>query len=240
MIVLFTDFGADDLYVGQVKAVLAQTAPAVPVIDLLHSAPNFDIESSAHLLAALYQQFSPGSVFFAVVDPGVGGPRESVVMVADGYWFVGPDNGLMSVIAARAQATKLWRITWQPVKLSPSFHGRDLFAPIAAWIAAGQFPADKLAESDGLTVQSTAVDRPRIIYIDHYGNCMTGLRAAGVAAGTQLILGNHTVAYAPTFSAAIPGQVFWYANSLGLVEVAVNCGRADVLLDLKVGVPLTI
>lgn len=106
MIVLFTDFGADDLYVGQVKAVLAHTAPGVPAIDLLHAAPNFDIESSAHLLAALYPKFSPGSVFFAVVDPGVGGARDAVVMVADGYWFVGPDNGLLSIIAARAQATR--------------------------------------------------------------------------------------------------------------------------------------
>jgi len=239
MIVLFTDFGADDLYVGQVKAVLAQTAPAVPVIDLLHSAPNFDIESSAHLLAALYQQFSPGSVFFAVVDPGVGGPRESVVMVADGYWFVGPDNGLMSVIAARAQATRLWRITWQPEKLSPSFHGRDLFAPIAAWIAAGQFPADKLAESDGLKVKSNAADSQRIIYIDHYGNCMTSLRSAGVDSDAVMQVAGRAVRRGNAFCEAKLSEAFWYENSVGLVEIAVNQGSAAQSLGLQVGSVIT-
>lgn len=235
MIFLFTDFGADDLYVGQVKAALSQAAPEVAVIDLLHSAPNFDIAASAHLLAALYPRFAPGSVFFAVVDPDVGGARDAVVMVADGYWFVGPDNGLLAVIAARAQASKFWRITWRPAQLSASFHGRDVFAPIAGWIAAGQFPADKLSESLALQVQATAADAPSIIYIDHYGNCMTGLRGATITHGALVTLVGHTVPYAETFSAVPPGQVFWYINSLGLVEVAVNRGRADALLGVQVG-----
>lgn len=240
MILLFTDFGADDLYVGQVKAALAQAAPAVRVIDVLHNAPNFDIASSAHLLAALYQQFIPGSVFLAVVDPGVGGPREAVVMVADGYWFVGPDNGLLAVIAARAQATKFWRITWRPPQLSSSFHGRDLFAPIAGWIAAGEFPADKLIESDALQVPGSAADSASIIYIDHYGNCMAGLRAASVEQSALLRVGPHVIPYAATFSAVTPGQMIWYKNSLGLVEIAVAKGRADTLSSLQVGAKISV
>ncbi|MBT9612315.1 MAG: SAM-dependent chlorinase/fluorinase [Burkholderiales bacterium] len=239
MIVLFTDFGADDLYIGQVKAVLAHTAPDVPVIDLLHSAPNFDIDSSAHLLAALYLRFSPGSVIFAVVDPGVGSARDAVVMVADGYWFVGPDNGLLSVVAARAQATRIWRITWRPESLSQTFHGRDLFAPIAAWVAVGQFPADKLAETNALQVQSSAVDRQRVIYIDHYGNCMTGMRAAGLGSDAVLQVAGQELRRTKTFYEAMPHEVFWYENSLGLVEVAINQGSAAQSLGLQVGTVIT-
>lgn len=235
MLVLFTDFGADDIYVGQVKAVLAQSAPGLAAIDLLHSAPNFDVESSAHLLAALYTRFAPGSVFLAVVDPGVGGAREAAVMVADGSWFVGPDNGLLSIVAARAAATRHWRIHWRPSQLSASFHGRDLFAPIAAWIAAGQFPADKLTESTALQVQLNAADSARVIFIDHYGNCITGIRAAALTDDVTLQAGARGLARAKTFSAVQPGAAFWFENSVGLVEIAVNQGSAAQVLDLRVG-----
>src|SRR5258706_4841719 len=102
MILLFTDFGAADLYVGQVKAMLAAQAPRETVIGLLHDAPPFNVKAGAHLLAALAGRIEQGTVTMAVVDPGVGGPREPVAVLADGRWFVGPDNGLISVIAARA------------------------------------------------------------------------------------------------------------------------------------------
>ena len=235
MIILFTDFGGNDLYVGQVKAALARHAPAQTVIDLLHGAPDCDVSASAHLLAALYRQFAPGSVFFTVVDPGVGGARDAVVMMADGYYFVGPDNGLLAVVAARAETTRTWRITWRPEKLSNSFHGRDLFAPIAAWIAAGQFPADKLEQTNALAVQASGEDLARIIYIDHYGNCLTGLRAASLPDASSLSVASETVCRARTFSEAGPGAVFWYENSLGLVEIAVNRGSAAQRLGLHIG-----
>jgi len=235
MIFLFTDFGSDDLYVGQVKAVLAQHAPAVPVIDLLHSVPPFDVRAGAHLLDALYRPFNPGAVFFAVIDPGVGGPREAVVMLAEGYWFVGPDNGLLAVVAARAAATRIWHITWQPEKLSSSFHGRDLFAPMAAWIAAGAFPADKLELINALAVQGNAEDISRIIYIDHYGNCMTGLRARSLSNAMTLNVTGHALRWARTFSEVEAGVALWYENSLGLVEIAVNGGSAAWQLGLHIG-----
>ena len=145
MIVLFTDFGVRDPYVGQVKARLAEHAPGQPIIDLLHEVPDFNPHAGAHLLAAFAAGFPPGSVFLAVVDPGVGTPRDAVVAMAGGRWFVGPDNGLLSVVSARHPDTRLWRITWQPKGLSATFHGRDLFAQIAAEIARGEFPADKLS-----------------------------------------------------------------------------------------------
>ena len=176
-IFLFTDFGAADIYVGQVKAVLQQRASNVPVIDLLHDAPAFNAQASAHLLAALSMQIPPGSVTLAVVDPGVGGARDAVALVADGNWFIGPDNGLLSVLAVRAKACIYWRITWRPEKLSASFHGRDLFAPVTAAIARGEFPAGKAESVARLSVDFGGNDLGEIIYIDHYGNAFTGLRA---------------------------------------------------------------
>ncbi|MHA1114521.1 MAG: SAM-dependent chlorinase/fluorinase, partial [Alphaproteobacteria bacterium] len=135
MIALFTDFGAAGPYTGQVKAVLAQDAPGVPVIDLIADAPACDPRAGAYLLAALAPEFPPGTVFLCVVDPGVGGPRAPLIVEADGRRFVGPDNGLFEIVTARHR-----RIDWRPARLSTSFHGRDLFAPVAARLARAEFP----------------------------------------------------------------------------------------------------
>ncbi|MGH9575968.1 MAG: SAM hydrolase/SAM-dependent halogenase family protein, partial [Terriglobales bacterium] len=108
MIFLFTDFGAAGIYVGQVKAVLQERSPKVPVIDLLHDAPAFNVKAGAHLLAAFAVRLPKDSVTLAVVDPGVGGPRQPVAVAADGRWFVGPDNGLISVAAARAKKCEIY------------------------------------------------------------------------------------------------------------------------------------
>lgn len=235
MILLFTDYGAADLYAGQVRAVICSHAPGVEVIDLLHSAPNFDIRPSAHLLAAMAPHFQLGSVCLAVVDPGVGSSRDAVVMLADERWYVGPDNGLLSVVAARANKLELWRISWRPENLSRTFHGRDLFAPIAAWIEKGEFPHGKLADTVSLQVQLDAGDLAEIVYIDHYGNALTGLRADTIPLSARLSLGAGELAYVPVFAEAVPGKPFWYGNSIGLVEVALNAGSAAEKLKLKVG-----
>src|SRR5512138_3534403 len=233
MIVLFTDFGARDPYVGQVKARLAEHAPTQAIIDLLHEAPDFNAHAGAHLLSALSSGFPPGSVFLAVVDPGVGTPRGAVVLMAGARWFVGPDNGLLSVVAARHDDARLWRITWEPTSLSATFHGRDLFAQIAAEIARGDFPANKLAEVDALNVEFDAGELPRIIYVDHYGNAWTGVREAPVSAVVKA--GGQSFPHAESFGFVGKGQGFWFVNSAGLVELAVNRGSAAAAYGLKVG-----
>ena len=236
-IFLFTDFGAADIYVGQVKAVLVREAPANAIIDLLHEAPAFNVRAGAHLLAALASQIPAGSVTLAVVDPGVGGDRAAVALEIDGRWFVGPDNGLMSVLAARAARTSVWRITWEPENLGTSFHGRDLFAPVAAALARGEFPAGKAVRADRLQVEFGATDLGEIIYIDHYGNAFTGLRAPALPHDMRIVAGGASLSYARVFSAAAPGGTFWYANSLGLVEIAGNGCSAAAVLGLAVGQP---
>ena len=140
MIVLFTDFGAAGPYVGQMRAVLAREASDVPVIELFADAPMCNPRASAYLLAAYCHEFAAGSVFIAVVDPGVGSARAAVALKADSNWYVAPDNGLLAMVARRATVARWWHITWRPEILSASFHGRDLFAPVAARLAMGEGP----------------------------------------------------------------------------------------------------
>jgi len=238
MIVLFTDYGWSDPYVGQVKAVLAREAPGVPVIDLLHDAPDFNAHAGAHLLAALAPEFGVGSVFVCVVDPGVGGPRGTAAIEAGGRWFVGPDNGLLSVVAARAEQVRRFRIAWRPERLSASFHGRDLFAPVGAWLAAGRPPGERREPVAALEGNFDAADLPRVIYIDHYGNCWTGLRG-GVPPqggdGTTLEVRGQRLPYRRVFCEAEKGEAFWTINSVGLVEIAANRASAAELLNIRVG-----
>jgi hypothetical protein len=240
MIVLFTDFALDDPYVGQMKAALLRAGrPDMPIVDLLHRVPDFAARAGAHLLAALQASFDRGSVFLAVVDPGVGSDRPAAVLEADGKYYVGPDNGLLAVVAARAREQRSWRIVWRPERLSNSFHGRDLFAPVAARIAAGDWPAAWLV-SARLHHQLPADDLAEIIYVDHYGNAMTGMRAANVPPQARLRVNGHDVPSARVFAEVAAGEVFWYENSIGLLEIAVNRGSAASRLSLAAGSPVTL
>lgn len=240
MIVLFTDFGWHDPYVGQMKGVLAESAPDVPVIDLLHAVPDFNAHAGAVLLDALKQSFPAGSVFLCVVDPGVGGPRQSLVVEADGRCYVGPDNGLISIVAARADESRCWRIDWRPAQLSASFHGRDLFAPIAAAIATRGLPGEKLAPIEMPEVRFDDGDLPRIVYLDHYGNAWTGLRGGLLSDTETLTVKGEALSRRAIFHEAAKGEAFWYVNSVGLVEIAVNRGSAVEKLGLKVGDPVRV
>lgn len=240
MIFLFTDFGAADLYVGQVKAVMHRYAPKARVVDLLHEAPAFNVKASAHLLTALAGQLPAGSVTMAVVDPGVGGKRKPVAVLADGRWFVGPDNGLISVVAARAKRAEAHVIGWRPENLTASFHGRDLFAPVAGMLARGDRRAARLGKSRALAVSLGGADLAEVIYIDHYGNSMTGLRASSLKRKATLVVGRRRIERARIFSDVRSKKVFWYENSLGLAEISANGASAAAALRLAVGEPVRV
>jgi S-adenosylmethionine hydrolase len=234
-IFLFTDFGFADIYVGQVKAVLLAHAPECPVIDLLNDAPSFDVEASAHLLAALAARLPMRSVVLGVVDPGVGSARGAVALEADGRWFVGPDNGLFSVVSARSQSTACFAIDWLPPPASASFHGRDLFAPAAAAIASGDIDMQTRSRLHGLGVQLDSADLPRIIYIDHYGNLLTGLRASVLDKRAIVRFKDRVLTHARVFADTPVGALFWYENSIGLVEIAANQASASRVLRAEIG-----
>jgi S-adenosylmethionine hydrolase len=235
MIVLFTDFGLAGPYTGQVIAVLRKDAPAVPVISLFADAPAREPKPSSYLLASYAAWFAAGTVLLCVVDPGVGGERRPVIVAADGRSYVGPDNGLFEIVSRRAVAARCWEITWRPQRLSASFHGRDLFAPVAARLARGEPPAAMSRSAAPVRFADWPDDLAEIVYIDHYGNAITGMRGEAVATTASLACGGPMIAHATTFSAVPRGAPFWYVNSNGLVEIAVNSGRADELMGLSIG-----
>jgi S-adenosyl-L-methionine hydrolase (adenosine-forming) len=240
MIVLFTDFGLSGPYMGQMKAVLHQMAPGTPVIDLFSDAPVGNPKASAYLLAAYAAWFTTGTIFLCVVDPGVGGARLPVIVEADGRWFVGPDNGLLELIQRRAGKTRSFAIEWKPEHLSASFHGRDLFAPIAAMLAQGDRPLGWERGDECLNRTDWPDDLSEIVYLDHFGNAMTGLRAAMLAPNAALATAGRVLQRARTFGDRLPGEAFWYENSNGLAEIAVNQGRADRELGLTIGMSVEI
>lgn len=249
MIVLFSDFGLEGPYIGQVKAALFAAAPGVPVIDLFSDAPAFDPQLSAYLLAAYADAFAPGTVFLAVVDPGVGSERPCIVLQAGGRWFVGPGNGLFEIAARRAEArgedVSWWSLDAVPAGASASFHGRDVFAPLAAQIAVqigggvdgqGVRPHGcTRAPGESLRCPDWPDDLAKVVYIDVFGNAMTGLRAVQLGEDWDLFIGDKTLPRARTFSDVPTGAAFWYENGNGLAEIAVNRGRASDLVRAKVG-----
>ncbi|NIR30709.1 MAG: SAM-dependent chlorinase/fluorinase [Gammaproteobacteria bacterium] len=240
MIALFTDFGPTGPYVGQMRAVLYRDAPEVPVVDLLCDVPPFNPRAGAHLLAALASELPEDTVFLCVIDPGVGsGDRLPVVVTVDRRRFVGPDNGLFDVVAARGRDAQRWEITWQPPRLVSTFHGRDLFAPVAARLARGVVVEGRHLETRSAGRGARAAeDLLEIIYVDHFGNAMSGVRAGALPQDGQVVIGGRQLGYASTYAEVPPGTPFWYANSIGLIEIAVNQGRADEALGLAPGHPI--
>ncbi|MDX1571454.1 MAG: SAM-dependent chlorinase/fluorinase [Xanthomonadales bacterium] len=236
MLILFTDFGVRGPYVGEMKIVIESLVPGLPVIDLMHDAPRFNPRASAYLLAAMLEDLPGKCVVCGVVDPGVGSDRLPVVYRCDQRWFVGPGNGLFEIAARRSRNCDRWQITEAYDPPSASFHGRDIFAPIAARLAVGD-----TVEMVGLESEA-AVEWPddltEVIYIDDFGNAMTGIRAERVEVETSLAINGRPLFKARTFSDLPPGVPFWYENSLGLVEIAVNQGNATSLLGLEIGTPV--
>jgi len=174
MIVLFTDFGLQGPYTGQVIARLLQQAPGVPVIKLFSDLKPFDVQAAAYLLPSYSAGFPPGTVFLCVVDPGVGSDRPAIVLKADDYWYVGPNEGLFALVARRADRVEC-RLLPSASGASSSFHGRDVFAPVAAQLATGQ-------AVDARPVPAGEVEQPgwpddlfRVVYVDRYGNAITAV-----------------------------------------------------------------
>ena len=183
--------------------------------------------------------FPPQNIFLCVVDPEVGGARPPVIVEADGRWYVGPGNGPFELVQRRASETRSWTIDWRPERLSASFHGRDLFAPVAAMLACGEPPPGHPRRDGADRRTDWREDLGAIIYVDHFGNAMTGLRAAMLREGARLAAAGRVLESATTFSDRSTGAAFWDENSNGLAEIAANRGRADEL-GLAIGSPVEI
>ena len=240
MIALFTDYGLHGPYLGQVQAVLHRLLPGEKIINLLADAPRNNPRASAYLLAAFSQAFAADreTIFFSVVDPGVGSFQDQpVVIKADGQWYVGPDNGLFDIVCRRSSGVQCRRIDWRPETLSASFHGRDLYAPTIAMIRNNEVPGEEITWQDR---HGWPDDLCEIIYVDHFGNCMTGIRAEMLDTTKVIRVNGAAIAFADTFSSVSNGAAFWYRNSQGLVEIAVNGGSAEERLNLGTGTEVVI
>lgn len=234
MIILFTDFGGQSPYVGQMKLAMQPYAPAMPIFDLCHDVNPYDVQAAAYLLAAFSQDLPKDCTIVGVVDPGVGGPRKGLIVRADNRHYIGPDNGLFDRIIARAERYDAWQILWRSARVSATFHGRDIFGPVAAMLAQATATPDELGDPMDLQPREWPDDLARIVYIDHYGNAMTGIRASSMG-NANLRAQGQTLQRMQTFSDAAEGAGFWYENSSGLAEIAVNQGRADAHYGLSVG-----
>ena len=253
MIVLFTDFGLEGPYTGQVKAVLYRTVPGVPVVELFADAPAGRPKPAAYLLATYGIWFPPGTVLLAVIDPGVGTERAALIIEAEGRWYVGPDNGLFELVIRRAATARTWEIARPAGPFSASFHGRDLFAPAAAHLAAGvpldalgpPLAADALARLD---LPEPEVGESRIhatvLYIDRFGNVQLNLtrehlQRAEVTPGTvvevELALDRYYAVAARTFADARKGDVILYEDAYKNIALAISGGNAAELFAAAPG-----
>lgn len=237
---LVTDFGRGP-YTGQIELLLAAHRPRCPVVDLVSDLTPFRPDLAGLLLPGLRRGMPGRTLYLCVVDPGVGGARGIVAARVGADWLLAPDNGLLVPLLRGSAPTDvcLWRVLWRPPTLSASFHGRDLFTPLAQQIARGRLPQATPVDASDLVGADWPATTATVCYVDRYGNVMTGMPARELSDATVLVIGDTRVARARTFSDVAVGTAFWYENAFGLVEIAVNQGRADVDLSLRTGDSIT-
>lgn len=250
MIALLTDFGYDDPWVGSVKSSLWATNPAVRIADITHSVPPHDIFAGAFTLHRAYRDFPPWSIYLCVVDPGVGSSRRPLIVVAADRYFIGPDNGIFSFIYQHTEVSRVIAITAdhyfrRPV--SDTFHARDVFAPVAAWMSKGiegakfgdpiedfvriPIPVDKV-------VGDTLV-RGEVCAIDRFGDLITNIRVETLASFAEqsgkkrfkiLVAGQELPLVSGGYTQERP--LFALINSSGLVEIAASGKPASEALGI--------
>jgi S-adenosyl-L-methionine hydrolase (adenosine-forming) len=250
LITLTTDFGTDDWFVGTMKGLIASITPKTTVVDITHAIASGDIRAGAFALAASYKYFRRGTVHVAVVDPGVGSKRRPIAVQTERYFFVCPDNGVLSY-ALRGEKIKAVRALENTAyflkPVSQTFHGRDVFAPVAAHLARGlaiarlgpavtnfvrlNWPEPKL---HGKSIEG------QVIYFDKFGNAITNIPGATFASlrgkHFEIFKGPKRICALATYYQAVrAGQAVAVPGSSGYLEIAVNGGDARAILGLDLG-----
>ncbi len=250
VITLTTDFGTSDFFVGAMKGVILSDRPDARIVDITHEVPPQDIQAGAFTLLAAYQSFPLGTIHVAVVDPGVGSNRLPIVLTAGGFFFVGPDNGIFSYVCERELGWRGFQITnekffRQPV--SSTFHGRDVFAPVAAALSKGQGPEAFGPEVRGLVrLKSLEPEqlrngklKARIIHIDRFGNCVTNLEESHLHQSKVLleVNGRRITSIRKFFAAesASRSKLFAIVGSAGFVEIVAREASAAKMLKARTG-----
>jgi S-adenosylmethionine hydrolase len=242
LITLLTDFGTADSYVAEVKGVLLSSAPGTSLVDVSHSVPPGDVRAAAYLLGRVWHRFPRGTVHLAIVDPGVGTDRAALALAAHGHYFVGPDNGLFTLVLRDTEVQIVSLPT--PDGASTTFHGRDLFAPAAAALAAGAalltlgdacaaMPARLVYAEPHYEGKSVVGE---VVYVDRFGTLVTNLTPGLVPPYAIVeVEGLEVGTLRTTFGDVPTGGLVAYLGSGGQVEVAVRDGSAARRLGMGVG-----
>jgi S-adenosylmethionine hydrolase len=233
-----TDFGFHDGYAGAMKGVVLSLAPATTLVDITHGVPPQDVTAGAVALAQAAALFPPGTIHIAVVDPGVGGARADLLVASGGSFFVGPDNGVLSLAARRPRLIRrIEAAAFQRQPVSPTFHGRDVFAPTAGRLAAGARPEEagpEVAEMVELAAPPVhrrgGIVEGRVIHVDAFGNLITSLDPAQLPPDAAVEVEGGEGVFHPvfgrTFSDVEPGALVAYIGSGGQLEIARRDGSA--------------
>jgi len=243
IITLTTDYGTSDGYVGSLKGVIASIAPDAKVVDIAHDIPRGDIAHAAWVIASATHEFPYGSIHVVVVDPGVGGVREEVIVRGDGQWYIGPDNGVFTyVMRPEWDAWAIDDAVMRAKHVSRTFHGRDVFARAAAMIARdhnGRTTPAPRGYGTSVKLEGTLPwgartrGSGRIVHIDQFGNLISDLPPA--EAGRSVTVAGQALAIIGTYEDVAPGQLLAYVGSAATIEIAVRDGRADTRLGLARG-----
>ncbi len=255
LITLTTDFGVQDHYVGVLKAVILSIAPEIRMVDISHEIPPQDIMAGAWVVRNSAMLFPPNSVHLVVVDPGVGTSRKPIAMQIEDQFFVGPDNGIFSLIADQYEhhAVELSNRTfWRP-NPSNTFHGRDIFAPVAAHLANGTNIHELGEPLESLETYRWAVPisdkdgvQGWIVHIDRFGNLVTNIPEEmideeGAGANIKIYVGNTILdRLVETFGSVTEGEPAAYIGSSGMLEIAINKGDAHEMLGVEKGAQISI
>ncbi len=251
-ITLLTDFGNGDYFVAAMKGVILSYNPAACIVDITHDVPAQDVESAAFTLLAAHRAFPQGTIHVAVVDPGVGSDRRAILVKAAGQFFVGPDNGIFSYVCDESEP-KVFHVAdsiWFRQPVSDTFHGRDVFAPLAGWLSLGTSPKRVGKEiNDYVRLPSLRPEisqsgdiTGRVIHIDHFGNCVTNITQREltdklIAGGFRVtIQGQHVDELRRFFAEETSAkEVFCVWGSAGFLEIAVRNRSAADQLKIKRG-----
>jgi hypothetical protein len=258
IVTLTTDFGTNDHFVGAVKGVILDIVPEAAIVDISHAVQAYDVLDGALAISQAYSYFPTGTVHMVVVDPGVGTTRRPIIASSDGYHFVAPDNGVLSMVYAKEERIHVRHVTSdhyfrQPV--SNTFHGRDVFAPIAAYLA-------KMVDSHkfGDEIQDYvrfAAPRPKpvadnrlravVLKVDRFGNLITNVTPEDAPAlfagkgGFKIVVGNREITELRTaYAEGAPGEVFGILGSMGYLEIVANRAAAAQLTGAGKGAEVSI
>lgn len=258
IITLTTDFGLTDSYVGALKGVILSIAPEAKLVDITHAISPQDTHQAAYIVQTFYAHFPPGVIHLVVVDPGVGSERRAIIFGTPEAIFVAPDNGVLTYVwrdalarwgAERCQIIELdERRYWLP-RVSHTFHGRDIFAPVAAHVSRGVPLAEFGQRLDTLTEAPLEQPTPgrdgglagRIIHVDHFGNCITNITPQHLAEAAMderlvaRIIDQHIIGLRRTYAEAPVGALIALIGSSDRLEIAVRNGSAAQTLGVGIG-----